>query len=74
MTFLRSLLGQALRRAASDPKLRDKTREIAQEEVAPRLAAARDELRDLAGDSHSKGFLYSLGRRIGEINRRRDED
>ena len=78
LALLRGLLGQVFRRAASDPKVRAKVGTFTKDEVAPRLAAARDELRDLASESGSgnspEPLMRRLGRRVAEVNRHRSED
>ena len=78
MALLRGLLGQVFRRAASDPEVRKKVGAFTKDEVAPRLAAARDELRDLSSQSGSgdasEPFMRRLGRRVAEVNRHRSED
>ena len=61
MLFLRTLLWRAARHFVADPRIQAKAADIYQREVKPRaqavgrtargrLAAGRDELRDIAGD------------------------
>ena len=61
MLFLRTLLWRAARHFVADPRVRAKAAEVYQREVKPRaqavgrtargrLAAGRDELRDIAGE------------------------
>ena len=77
MTLIRSLLMRAAQRVASDPEMRQKAGEFCRDELAPRLGAAREELRDLSRDKRPSRepaqFMRSLGRRVAEINRKRDE-
>ena len=74
MTLIRTLLLRAARRAANDPEVRQKAGEFCRDELAPRLGAARDELRDLSQRKNParepSQFMRSLGRRIAEINRK----
>lgn len=73
MTLLRTLLTQAFRKAAGDPEVRAKAGDFTRREVAPRLSAARDELKDLAAEAGSKDgpreFMRLLGRRVAKVNR-----
>ncbi len=76
MPLLRNIMFQAARRLAQDPRMRQKAGEVYQDSVAPRLSAARDELRDLSSEvsptKDPKGFARALGRRIAEINKSQD--
>ncbi len=73
MALFRSLLMQAARRIVADPRARAKAAEFVEEEVKPRLAAARDELKDISEQSdpvrNPRDFAYRLGVRIGRIKR-----
>jgi hypothetical protein len=76
MSLLRYFFGRAMRRAAQSPEIRAKAGDFCREEVSPRLAAARDELHDLAKEADPRKntgqFLRALGRRVASINR--DDD
>jgi len=90
MPLIRILLARAARRIASDPRAQAKAVEVFHQEVAPRaakawqetkprLSAAKDELKDLAGEAdplrEPARFAGKLARRIGQVSRQKqDED
>lgn len=65
---------QAARRIAADPRARAKAAEFVDQEVKPRLAAARDELKEISAEAdpvrNPRDFAYRLGARIGRLNRK----
>jgi hypothetical protein len=73
MTILRNLLMTSARRLAADPRVRQKAAKVFSDEVRPKLDAARDELRDIAGDTDPrkdpKAFARKLKNRFLDINR-----
>jgi hypothetical protein len=73
--LLRNLLVAAARRIAANPEVQARAAETYRSDVKPRLSAARDELRDLAGDADPLkdpgGFARRLTERIREVNKRR---
>lgn len=75
MPTLRSLLVTAARRLAANPEVQARAAETFEKDVKPRLAAARDELRDLARDADPlrdpAGFARRLKARVRDINKRR---
>ena len=79
MLILRTLLWRAARHFVADPRIQAKAADIYQREVKPRaqavgqtargrLAAGRDELRDIAGEIDPRedpgGFLAKVKRRF----------
>jgi hypothetical protein len=76
MVLLRNLLIGAARRIASNPEVQARAARTYESEVKPRLRAAGDELRDLAGETDPRrdpaGFARRLGRRIRDISRSGD--
>lgn len=75
LPLLRRLLMTAARRVAADPKVQAKAADVYERGVKPKISAAQDELRDLAGDVNPlddpAGFARRLGERIREVNRRK---
>ncbi len=75
MPLLRRLLLTAARRVAADPKVQAKAADVYQRDVKPKISAAKDELRDLAGEVNPledpAGFARRLGARIRDVNRRK---
>ena len=63
MTILRNLLMTSARRLAADPRLRRKAVEVFTDEVRPKLDAARDELRDIAGETDPRQDLKAFARK-----------
>ncbi|MEO3429376.1 hypothetical protein AAFN88_10995 [Pelagibius sp. CAU 1746] len=74
MVLLRNLLVSAARRIAADPEVQAKAAETYETSVKPRLASARDELRDLAGEidpmKQPGAFARRLRERLREVNKR----
>ncbi len=75
MILLRSLLMSAARKIAADPRARAKASEVVENEVQPKLSAAKDELADLVAEVNPlkdpKAFARKLKDRVSEVNRRR---
>ena len=73
--MLRRLLFSAARRIAADPKVQAKAADVYEHDVKPKLSAAKDELRDLAGEVNPledpAGFARRLKDRVSEINRKK---
>lgn len=73
--FLRRLLFSAARRVAQDPEVQAKAADVYERGVKPRLSAARDELRELAGEVNPLddpgGFARRLKERVREVNRQK---
>lgn len=74
MMILRNLLISSARRLAADPRVREKAAEVFTNDVRPRLDAAKEELREIAGETDPredlKGFAHKLKNRFLDINNR----
>lgn len=72
--MLRRLLISAARRFAADPKVQAKAADVYEQDVKPKLSAAQDELKDLAGEVNPledpAGFARRLRDRVREVNRK----